>query len=464
MASPRKDIPAMPDFESAVAQFTYTEEERVKGETLRQQFLERFPASSLPTMTLEKYSLGLESKENSFCYWLEFKTRELGSIGGAPASKHVIFYSQERKEYSFPSQYQTKKEAFDAVKSGLLELLRLGAADKFDQCAGVPPFENMNLIRGKVLNMYFPDKFLPIFSLDHLKDFCLQLGVKADFQSQNAMNQALLKFKQQNPLVNGWSNDKFATLLYQKLSPTVQFWKVAPGENAAFWSECYQEGFICVGWKELGDMRQQSEEAAFKEKYREVYGTQRIRQWKEIWAFAKQIKKGDVIVANNGLKSIVGIGTVTGDYWYNENREQYKHCLPIKWDVTTEFPVPDSARDVVADWFQGTVKKISREEYNLLLAGGTASREHQERFPPLPADSRYAQICKTTFLPEKFFADCERLLKIKQQIILQGAPGTGKTFVAEKVAALWAEDSKRVKVVQFHESFGYEDFIYGIKP
>src|SRR5260370_28914990 len=84
--------------------------------------------------------------------------------------------------------------------------------------------------------------------------------------------------------------------------------------------------------------------------------------------------------------------------------------------------------------------------------------------PPIPPEMRYAEICKTTFLPEKFFIDCERLLETKKQIVLQGAPGTGKTFVAEQLATLWAGDTKRVKVVQFHESYGYEDFVHGLKP
>jgi MoxR-like ATPase len=64
--------------------------------------------------------------------------------------------------------------------------------------------------------------------------------------------------------------------------------------------------------------------------------------------------------------------------------------------------------------------------------------------------------------PESFFADCERLLKTQKQLILQGAPGTGKTFVAEKLATWWAGASDRTKTVQFHESYGYEDFVIGI--
>ncbi len=73
-----------------------------------------------------------------------------------------------------------------------------------------------------------------------------------------------------------------------------------------------------------------------------------------------------------------------------------------------------------------------------------SSSQPTETAAVLTSTNRYAEICEATFLDEKFFADCERLLKTKKQIILQGAPGTGKTFVAEKLATLWAGGAKRV--------------------
>ena len=100
-------------------------------------------------------------------------------------------------------------------------------------------------------------------------------------------------------------------------------------------------------------MRQYTDLAVFKDKYRELHGSN--RQYKEMWSFAKELKKGSVVIANNGLQSIAGVGTVTGDYYYDNSRTEYKHCVPVQWTNTTEFPVPESARNITATWFQGTV-------------------------------------------------------------------------------------------------------------
>ena len=52
----------------------------------------------------------------------------------------------------------------------------------------------------------------------------------------------------------------------------------------------------------------------------------------------------------------------------------------------------------------------------------------------------------------------------KKQIILGGPPGTGKTFAAQKIAEYFAEDGEHIKLVQFHPSYGYEDFVEGLRP
>ena len=75
-------------------------------------------------------------------------------------------------------------------------------------------------------------------------------------------------------------------------------------------------------------------------------------------------------------------------------------------------------------------------------------------------------IDEGVFLSESEIERALRRLKLKKNLILQGAPGVGKTFVAKRLAYALMEsaDDTRVKVVQFHPSYSYEDFIRGYRP
>ena len=60
--------------------------------------------------------------------------------------------------------------------------------------------------------------------------------------------------------------------------------------------------------------------------------------------------------------------------------------------------------------------------------------------------------------------EIEKLLEDKRQVIFQGPPGTGKTYVARKLANCLSGSKERVRLVQFHPSYAYEDFVQGYRP
>lgn len=77
-----------------------------------------------------------------------------------------------------------------------------------------------------------------------------------------------------------------------------------------------------------------------------------------------------------------------------------------------------------------------------------------------------SEFLSEVYITSEELQKLKSLLKNKQNIILQGAPGVGKTFIAERLAyaIMGVKDKSRVEMVQFHQNYSYEDFIMGYKP
>lgn len=100
------------------------------------------------------------------------------------------------------------------------------------------------------------------------------------------------------------------------------------------------------------------------------------------------------------------------------------------------------------------------EERNVILSPETSSTE-------VPAELYTTDnFLQDVYISEEQYNKIMRVLERKKNIILQGAPGVGKTYIAKRLAysLMGKKDEKRVKMVQFHQSYSYEDFIIGYKP
>jgi 5-methylcytosine-specific restriction protein B len=81
-----------------------------------------------------------------------------------------------------------------------------------------------------------------------------------------------------------------------------------------------------------------------------------------------------------------------------------------------------------------------------------------------PSETAEQRFLRATAWTSSQLADAIDLLEGKKQLVLYGPPGTGKTYVARELARYWAGAQKRVRSVQFHPSYGYEDFIEALRP
>ena len=91
------------------------------------------------------------------------------------------------------------------------------------------------------------------------------------------------------------------------------------------------------------------------------------------------------------------------------------------------------------------------------------TRNDAEGLEPEAASS-LDELADRLLCPVEFLQSIETLLSDKAQVIFQGPPGTGKTYVARAVAECLAGSEDRVRLVQFHPSYSYEDFVQGFRP
>lgn len=133
--------------------------------------------------------------------------------------------------------------------------------------------------------------------------------------------------------------------------------------------------------------------------------------------------------------------------------------------LVAEHDVPLVGLDVVA-WFADHPEHLDdagSPEPNILEASSV--RLGEAGSPANPSGYTREQFLLDTLFEDDELAELERYLADKPQLVLYGPPGTGKTWIAERLARLLTGgDAERIEVVQFHPSYGYEDFIEGIRP
>jgi 5-methylcytosine-specific restriction protein B len=446
-----------------------------EAEQLRRQFVERFPLDNWADLQLEEYALGQGSQDN-VSYWMEYKTTPIGSIKGGSAFKHLIFRSSDGS-WRYPQQFTSADEAWTAIRSGFVEMFNLARQGQFDDVDDIKVLTSASALRAKLLYVYFPEDLVPVSGKDDMDHFLRAIGDQKPAGSVVRANRQLLKGLRDIPELADMSNQELGFLLYQWDNPrsSQRIVKIAPGEAARYWQDCVANGYICVGWDEVGDLTQYDTKDEFRNAFREQYPYNGVehqvsRKANELWTL-RELQPGDTVIANRGTAEVLAVGTVNDvGYVWRPEREEYKNTVNIDWDTSFAKRI-----EPVRAWATTTVSKVPAALFRQLF--GTVPTKK-----PVEADASYVEL--------------ENALKRRGQIILCGPPGTGKTYTAKRAAvwllaggsgsqsanALLADDDElsrheqklstapsagkaaRLTRITFHPSYTYEDFIEGFRP
>lgn len=236
-------------------------------------------------------------------------------------------------------------------------------------------------------------------------------------------------------------------------------WLYKPGEQGSKWGLMCELGLMGIGWSKLGDLSSYANRDEIRDKLNEMYPTNKNGNRKNdsltLYNFANEIKIGDMVLAMKGATKILGYGEVAGDYFYDTSKDPDtidKFCSfrEIKW-VKQEL-------ELEGQWARKTLTDITKyKETQVVLADLSIDSTRHANYP-IPLNQ-----------------------------ILYGPPGTGKTYhtidKALEILFAWKEidfipqerDEKKkifndfisdeqIAFVTFHQSYGYEDFVEGIRP
>ena len=178
-------------------------------------------------------------------------------------------------------------------------------------------------------------------------------------------------------------------------------------------------------------------------------------------------KVGDVVICyeSQPVKKIVAIGRITqeNDGQIIVFKKEEGLVSPIEYAALRDCPELEKMEFFIQP--TGSLFKLTKGEFDFIMDIIREENPSGVQTTSLPKYTKEDFLSKV-YMTEERYDVLVALLRNKMNVILQGAPGVGKTFTARKLAySMMGEvDESRIELVQFHQNYSYEDFIMGYRP
>lgn len=180
----------------------------------RKKFVADYPIQKLKFLSKEEYVIGKQD-HSTFCYRIENELNEWGNIHGSTAKKFGLYFGTLGNDQE--SKYRIGKksfgvetdEAFKNIISSIVDLI-----DNKDNLNSLKKNLISPMFKGKILSVYFPDKFLNIFAATHLDYFINVLGLTNFSRHELDKQNLLLDYKNSDPIMKNWSVYEYSKFLY----------------------------------------------------------------------------------------------------------------------------------------------------------------------------------------------------------------------------------------------------------
>lgn len=443
-----------------------------------------------------------DGDKNNLCYTLEFSDefKKAGGIGGGSVYKYTL-YKNDKGQWIYGSSKKNAKivDETDAVNEGRKIRNAIIEGANYIQNSKLETIEDYKVLEEKLSEIFkdcllkptyswvhkyyaliFPDKFPIIHAQSMKEDFLKKFKIEPENWYYAMDGQLYLMCKKSNIKFYSFVDENIVRLFFKEgetiwepldsdngigdsdVRPT-HYWLISPGTQAKYWDEFYDNGYMGIGFGETGDLNQYGSKDELKRKFQEIHGDNSSHRHdvNACWQFVHDIQIGDIVFAKKGMGEIIGKGLVQSDYEYSA-KNTFKKIRKVNWThkgnwVYEHGKLPmKTLTDITL--YQEMVDNINE----FFVSEENPDEDRELEYPEYGVD----KFLNDVYINDDDYRTLVELVKNKKNIIVQGAPGVGKTFMAKRLAysIMGVKDAERVMMVQFHQSYSYEDFVMGYRP